>query len=168
MFFQKLIIQLCQMNVIPLSSKPYINEVTLSEQKWPLKCYQPPDLVAVCKQNSTAVHNDEKFLVWFLHFFHHKGPNHPIESDFPGPMVSLPDGQGVVITGSSNYYPKPDSPIISQFHPQNKSWTTWEQNLKWPRSSHSNFVIPESLTSCKNPGMTFLQKLVGQLPYLPH
>ena len=95
-------------------------------------------------------------------------------------MVSLPDGQGVVITGSSNYYPKPDSPIISQFHPQNKSWTTWEQNLKWPRSSHSSFVIPESMSSCKKPGLTdapenwwgslyqILQKLVGQQSYLPH
>ena len=28
------------MNVIPLLSKPYVNEVTLREKKWPLKCYQ--------------------------------------------------------------------------------------------------------------------------------
>ena len=38
-------IQLCQMNVIPLLSKPYVNEVTLREQKLPLKCYQPLDFL---------------------------------------------------------------------------------------------------------------------------
>ena len=34
-------IQFCQMNIIPLLSKPYVNEVTLREQKLPLKCCQP-------------------------------------------------------------------------------------------------------------------------------
>ena len=89
-------------------------------------------------------------------------------------MVSLPDGQGVVITGSANYYGTPKIPTISQFHPQNRSWTIWEQNLKWPRNSHSSFVIPESMASCKKPGFMdapknwwgslyqILQKLVGQ------
>ena len=36
-------IQLCQMNVIPLLSKPCVNEVTLRKQKLPLECCQPLD-----------------------------------------------------------------------------------------------------------------------------
>ena len=34
-------LRLCQMNFILLLSKPYVNEVTLKEQKCPLKCYKP-------------------------------------------------------------------------------------------------------------------------------
>ena len=37
-------IQLCQMNVVPWLSKPYVNEVTLRQQKWPLECCQPLDI----------------------------------------------------------------------------------------------------------------------------
>ena len=38
-------VQLCQMNIIPLLSKPDINEVILNEQKLPLKCCQPLDFL---------------------------------------------------------------------------------------------------------------------------
>ena len=37
------VVHFCQMNIIPLLSKPYVNEVTLREQKCPLKCCQPLD-----------------------------------------------------------------------------------------------------------------------------
>ena len=33
------------MNVVPSLSKPYVNEVTLREQKCPLKCCQPLDFL---------------------------------------------------------------------------------------------------------------------------
>ena len=43
-YFQKNI-QLCQMNIISLSNKPYVNEVNLREQKLPLRYYQPLDFL---------------------------------------------------------------------------------------------------------------------------
>ena len=38
-------VQLYQINAIPLWSKSYVNEVTLREQKWPLKYCQPLDFL---------------------------------------------------------------------------------------------------------------------------
>ena len=37
------LLQLCQMKVIPILSKPHVNEVFLKEQKLPINCYQPLD-----------------------------------------------------------------------------------------------------------------------------
>ena len=41
---------LCQINVIPLLSKPFVNEVTLRKQKWPLRCCQPLKFICFFKR----------------------------------------------------------------------------------------------------------------------
>ena len=44
-------VQLCQMNVGRLFSKPYVNEVTLTRQNLPLKCCQLLELWTQLKRN---------------------------------------------------------------------------------------------------------------------